>query len=54
MEPIKAGRIVLRSIELNLSHILTHPALWPAIDHRNAVIGEAAQIAAEEWSSIPD
>jgi hypothetical protein len=53
MAPIKAGRIVLRSIELDLSHILTHPELWPAIDHRNTVIGAAARIAAEEWPAIP-
>jgi NAD(P)-dependent dehydrogenase (short-subunit alcohol dehydrogenase family) len=51
--PIKAGRFVLRSIELDLSHILTHPELWPAIDHRNTVIGEAARTAAEEWPAIP-
>jgi NAD(P)-dependent dehydrogenase (short-subunit alcohol dehydrogenase family) len=53
MDPIRAGRMVLRAIELNLSHILTHPALWPAINHRNAVIAEAARIAAEQWPSIP-
>ena len=53
MEPILAGRIVLRSIELNLSHILTHPDFWPAIDHRNDVIRQAAEIEKKEWSSLP-
>ena len=52
MEPIRAGRIVLRAIELNLSHIFTHPELWPAIDHRNEVMRKAAEVAAQEWPSI--
>jgi NAD(P)-dependent dehydrogenase (short-subunit alcohol dehydrogenase family) len=45
--------IVMRSIDLDLSHIFTHPALWPAVDHRNEVIKRAAQIAAENWPAIP-
>jgi NAD(P)-dependent dehydrogenase (short-subunit alcohol dehydrogenase family) len=53
MEPIMAGRIVLRSIELNLSHILTHPDYFPAIDHRNDVIRQAAEIEQMEWPSLP-
>ena len=52
MEPIKAGRIVMRSIELDLSHIFTHPAYWPAVDHRNDVIERAARIAEENWPAI--
>ncbi|MDG2004598.1 MAG: SDR family oxidoreductase [Novosphingobium sp.] len=53
MEPIVAGRIVLRSIELNLGHILTHPNYFPAIDHRNDVIRQAAEIEQAEWASLP-
>ena len=53
MEPILAGRIVLRSIELNLSHILTHPDYFPAIDHRNETIRRAAQVGADQWPSLP-
>lgn len=49
MEPILAGRIVLRSIELNLGHILTHPDYFKAIDHRNEVIRQAAEIEKGEW-----
>lgn len=52
MEPIVAGRIVLRAIELDMSHILTHPQLWPAIDARNEAIRVAAQRAADEWPGI--
>jgi len=53
MEPILAGRIVLRSIELNLSHILTHPDYFPAIDHRCDVIRQAAKVEQAEWPSLP-
>lgn len=52
MEPIVAGRIVLRAIELNMSHILTHPQMFPAIDMRNDAIRHAAALAAEEWPKL--
>lgn len=52
MEPIEAGRIVLRAIELNMSHILTHPQMFPAIDMRNGMIRKAAAQAAEEWPRL--
>jgi NAD(P)-dependent dehydrogenase (short-subunit alcohol dehydrogenase family) len=52
MEPIMAGRIVLRAIELNMSHILTHPDYFPAIDMRNEAIRAAADLAAREWPSL--
>lgn len=52
MEPIVAGRIVLRAIELNMSHILTHPQMFPAIDMRNDKIRQAAALAAEEWPKL--
>jgi len=52
MEPIFAGRIVLRSIELNLGHILTHPDYYPAIGHRMEVIREASEIEQAEWPKL--
>ena len=52
MDPIVAGRIVLRAIELDMSHILTHPQMWPAIDHRNDAIRAAARLAADEWPGL--
>jgi NAD(P)-dependent dehydrogenase (short-subunit alcohol dehydrogenase family) len=52
MEPIMAGRIVLRAIELDMSHILTHPHMFPAIAMRNDAIGAAAQLALVEWTKL--
>jgi NAD(P)-dependent dehydrogenase (short-subunit alcohol dehydrogenase family) len=52
MEPIVAGRIVLRSIELNLGHVLTHPDYYPAIGHRMEVIREAAEVEQAEWKKL--
>jgi hypothetical protein len=53
MQPIRAGRIVLRAIELDLGHIFTHPQMWPAVRHRADAIIAAARVAEEEWPSIP-
>jgi NAD(P)-dependent dehydrogenase (short-subunit alcohol dehydrogenase family) len=52
MEPILAGRIVLRAIELNLGHVLTHPDYFPAIDHRIQTIRQAAEIEQAEWPRL--
>ena len=52
LEPIMAGRMVLRAIELDMSHILTHPGYFPAIDMRNETIRAAAALAAKEWPAL--
>lgn len=53
MQPIRAGRMVVRAVELNLSHIFTHPGHFAAVDMRNEVMRRAAQIAADEWPGLP-
>ena len=54
MRPIRAGRMVLRAIELDLSHIFTHPEMWPAVTQRAEMIAQAAKVSLEEWPAIPD
>jgi NAD(P)-dependent dehydrogenase (short-subunit alcohol dehydrogenase family) len=44
-----AGEIVLRAVELDLGHVFTHPAYFEAVEHRFAVMRDAAHIAAQEW-----
>jgi NAD(P)-dependent dehydrogenase (short-subunit alcohol dehydrogenase family) len=53
IEPILAGRMVLRAIQFDLSHVLTHPDYFPAIDQRNETIRKAADIARKQWPELP-
>lgn len=53
MTGIKTGRIVMRSIELNLPYIITHPNYWGSVQQRTDLIQESFQAAEKEWPAIP-
>jgi NAD(P)-dependent dehydrogenase (short-subunit alcohol dehydrogenase family) len=55
MPGIRAGRMVVRAIELNLCYIFTHPEMTIApVQRRAATIVADARTAAAEWPALLD
>lgn len=52
MPGIKAGRLILRAIELDLEYILTHPNTFAAAEDRLERMRTSARIAEAEWPKL--